>query len=43
MGEVKIDIVQGKQPKLGLSRYADKSFAAITGRFEAAGIDVANA
>jgi len=43
MGEVKIDIVQGKQPKLGLSRYTDESFAAITRKFESAGIEVANA
>jgi pyruvate formate lyase activating enzyme len=43
MGEVKIDIVQGKQPKLGLSRYTDESFAAIASRFESAGIEIANA
>jgi hypothetical protein len=39
MGEVKIDIIQGKQPKLGLSRYTDESLAAIARRFEEAGIE----
>jgi hypothetical protein len=39
MGEVKIDIIHGKQPKLGLSRYTDESLAAIARRFEEAGIE----
>jgi pyruvate formate lyase activating enzyme len=42
MGEVKIDIIQGKQPKLGLNRYSDESLAAIAHRFEKAGIEIAN-
>lgn len=42
MGEVKIDLIQGKQPKLGLSRYTDESLAAITRRFENAGIEIAS-
>jgi pyruvate formate lyase activating enzyme len=42
MGEVKIDIIQGKQPKLGLSRCTDESLAAIARRFEKAGIEIAN-
>jgi pyruvate formate lyase activating enzyme len=42
MGEVKIDIVHGKQPKLGLSRDTDERFATIVSRFETAGIEIAN-
>jgi len=42
MGEVKIDIIQGKQPKLGLSRCTDESLATIARRFEDAGIEIAN-
>jgi pyruvate formate lyase activating enzyme len=38
MGEVKIDIIQGKQLKLGLSRYTDQRLAAIVQMFEKAGI-----
>ena len=38
MGEVKIDIVQGKQRKLGLSRYTAERLAAIAQTFEQAGI-----
>jgi hypothetical protein len=41
MGEVKIDIIQGKQPKLGLGRYTDATLAAIAHRFEKAGIEIA--
>lgn len=40
MGEVKIDIIQGKQPKLGLERYTDETLRAIVRRFEAAGIEI---
>ena len=39
MGEVKIDIIRGKQLKLGLSRYSDESLAAIARRFEESGIE----
>ena len=42
MGEVKIDIIQGKQPKLGLSRCTDESLATIARRFEDGGIEIAN-
>jgi len=42
MGEVKIDIIQGKQPKLELSRYTDESLAVVARRFEKAGIEIAN-
>jgi pyruvate formate lyase activating enzyme len=42
MGEVKIDLIQGKQPKLGLSRHTDEELSAVARRFEAAGIEVAN-
>ena len=42
MGEVKIDIIQGKQPKLELSRYTDESLAVVARRFEKSGIEIAN-
>jgi len=42
MGEVKIDIIQGKQPKLGLNRYTDETLTGIAHRFEKAGIEIAN-
>jgi pyruvate formate lyase activating enzyme len=41
MGEVKIDIIQGKQLKLGLSRYTGETLVAIARRFEKAGIEIA--
>ena len=40
MGEVKIDIIQGKQPKLGLSGYKDETLVAIARRFKKAGIEI---
>jgi len=40
MGEAKIDIIQGKQPKLGLSRYTDARLSSITRRLEEAGIEI---
>jgi pyruvate formate lyase activating enzyme len=42
MGEVKIDIIQGKQPKLGLSRYSRETLAAIARKFEEGGIEIVN-
>jgi pyruvate formate lyase activating enzyme len=42
MGEAKIDIIQGKQPKLGLSRYSREGLGAIARGFEEAGIEIAN-
>ena len=42
MGEVKIDVIQGKQPKLGLGRYTDEGLNAILGKFEEAEIEVVN-
>lgn len=42
MGEVKIDIIRGKQRKLGLSRHTDESLTSIARRFERAGIEIAN-
>jgi pyruvate formate lyase activating enzyme len=43
MGEVKIDIIQGKQPKLGLARYSDERFDEMRRIFETAGIEVRTA
>jgi pyruvate formate lyase activating enzyme len=42
MGEVKIDLIQGKQPKLGLGRYTREALGAIARRLEEAGIEIAN-
>jgi pyruvate formate lyase activating enzyme len=42
MGETKIDIIQGKQPKLGLPSYSDPAFDSVVKRFEAHGIEVLN-
>jgi pyruvate formate lyase activating enzyme len=40
MGEAKIDIIQGTQPKLGLARYSDERWCALRRTFEARGIEV---
>ena len=42
MGETKIDIIQGKQPRLGLARYSDEAFANVVQNFEDRGIEVLN-
>ena len=42
MGEVKIDIVQGHQPRLGLKRYSDESLEEVKKVFESRGIAVLN-
>lgn len=42
MGEAKIDVIQGKQPKLNLPRYSDAQFEKMQERFEARGIQVLN-
>jgi pyruvate formate lyase activating enzyme len=43
MGEVKIDIIRGNQPKLGLDRYPDDRFAEMRSTFERRGIEVLTA
>jgi len=43
MGEVKIDIIRGNQPKLGLDRYPDERFAEMRSTFERRGIEVLTA
>lgn len=40
MGEVKIDIIQGDQPRLGLKRCGAEQLEAVQNRFEEAGIKV---
>jgi len=40
MGEAKIDIIQGRQPKLGLARYSDERWHEMRGTFEVRGIEV---
>ena len=40
MGEAKIDIIQGNQPKLGLERYSDERWAELVEVFEHQGIEV---
>lgn len=40
MGEVKIDIIQGNQPKLGLDRYSEKAWHDLVRTFEVQGIGV---
>ncbi|MEN8235413.1 MAG: glycyl-radical enzyme activating protein [Actinomycetota bacterium] len=40
MGEAKIDIIQGKHPKLGLARYSDGRWQELHNSFEARGIEV---
>jgi pyruvate formate lyase activating enzyme len=40
MGEAKIDIIQGAQPKLGLDRYSEERWCELRGIFEARGIEV---
>ncbi|MCP3983084.1 MAG: glycyl-radical enzyme activating protein [bacterium] len=42
MGETKIDIIQGKQPKLGLPRYSEELFEKTQRHFEERGIEVLN-
>lgn len=42
MGEVKIDLIQGRQPKLGLARYGPQDRAAKLLHFEDAGIEILN-
>jgi len=42
MGETKIDIIAGKQPKLGLDRCSDEIFDRVVERFEERGIEVLN-
>ncbi|MEN8115139.1 MAG: hypothetical protein ABFS21_12225, partial [Actinomycetota bacterium] len=43
MGEAKIDIIQGKHPKLGLARYSDERLSDLYGAFETRAINVATA
>lgn len=43
MGDAKIDIIQGNQPRLGLARYSDERFAEMRRVFETAGIEVLTA
>jgi pyruvate formate lyase activating enzyme len=43
MGEVKIDIIQGSQPKLGLDRYSDDRFDEMRRIFETRGVEVLTA
>lgn len=40
MGEAKIDIIQGSQPKLGLARYSDDAWRDLVESFEVQGIEV---
>ncbi|MEN8041731.1 MAG: glycyl-radical enzyme activating protein [Actinomycetota bacterium] len=40
MGEAKIDIIEGKQPKLGLERYSDERWGELVDVFETRGIEV---
>ncbi|GBE23426.1 benzylsuccinate synthase activating enzyme [bacterium BMS3Bbin01] len=40
MGEAKIDIIQGRQPKLGLERYSDERWLEMSRAFELRGIEV---
>ncbi|GBE25109.1 benzylsuccinate synthase activating enzyme [bacterium BMS3Bbin02] len=42
MGEAKIDIIQGTQPKLGLTRYSDESWRELVRMFRERGIEVLN-
>jgi pyruvate formate lyase activating enzyme len=42
MGEAKIDIIQGRQPKLGLARYSEEKLQAVRVTFEDRGIAVLN-
>lgn len=42
MGETKIDIIAGRQPKLGLSPYSDERLRALRETFESRGIKVLN-
>ncbi|MCP3938812.1 MAG: glycyl-radical enzyme activating protein [Actinomycetia bacterium] len=40
MGEAKIDVIAGNQPKLGLGRYPSDRWGSVCGAFEDAGIEV---
>jgi pyruvate formate lyase activating enzyme len=42
MGETKIDVIAGKQPKLGLARYSDEDFDHVARTFERRGIEILN-
>ncbi|MAE97007.1 MAG: glycyl-radical enzyme activating protein [Deltaproteobacteria bacterium] len=42
MGEAKIDIIRGSQPRLGLDRYPQEKLAAAAAHFERGGIEVLN-
>ena len=42
MGETKIDVIAGKQPKLGLARYSDEDFDPVARTFERRGIVILN-
>lgn len=42
MGEAKIDIIQGRQPKLGLARYSEEKLQAVRATFEDRGIAILN-
>ena len=42
MGETKIDIIAGKQPKLGLARYSDENFETAARTFERRGVEILN-
>jgi len=43
MGEAKIDIIKGTQPKLGLARYSDEAWHDLVEAFEVQGIEVVTA
>jgi pyruvate formate lyase activating enzyme len=43
MGEAKIDIIQGSQPRLGLPRYSNEQLEAVRASFRSRGIDILNA
>ena len=42
MGEAKIDIIRGKQPKLGLPRYSPERLCELRENFKARGIEILN-
>jgi pyruvate formate lyase activating enzyme len=42
MGETKIDVIAGKQPKLGLARISDEEFKGVARSFEERGVEVLN-
>ncbi|MBW2316126.1 MAG: glycyl-radical enzyme activating protein [Deltaproteobacteria bacterium] len=42
MGEAKIDIIEGRQPRLGLARLSEERLAQVAARFRAQGIAILN-